>query len=75
VPAGTADEAASAVMAARAALNAWAALPVETRASYLDKISVGLKARTDELATTIAREVGMPLKLARAVQVGGPVWN
>ncbi len=29
----------------------------------------------DEIATAIAREVGMPLKLARAVQVGGPVWN
>jgi acyl-CoA reductase-like NAD-dependent aldehyde dehydrogenase len=75
VPAGTADEAAQAVAAARAAFPAWAALPLETRAAYLDKISTGLKARTDELATVIAREVGMPLKMARPVQVGGPVWN
>jgi acyl-CoA reductase-like NAD-dependent aldehyde dehydrogenase len=75
VPAGTADEAEQAVLAARAAFEGWAALPVETRAAYLDKVSAGLKARMDELATVIAREVGMPLKLARPVQVGGPVWN
>src|SRR5688572_664048 len=72
VPAGTATETGRAIAAARAAFDGWAALPVATRADFLDKISLGLKARTDELATTIAREVGMPLKLARAVQVGGP---
>ena len=27
------------------------------------------------LAQAIAREVGMPLKMARAVQVGGPTWH
>ncbi len=75
VPAGTADEAAQAVLAARAAFDSWSSLSVETRAGYLDKVCAGLKARMDEIATSIAREVGMPLKLARAVQVGGPVWN
>jgi betaine-aldehyde dehydrogenase len=75
VPAGTAAEATQAVLAARAAFEGWAALPVEVRAGYLDKISAGLKARTDELALAIAREVGMPLKMARAIQVAGPVWN
>jgi acyl-CoA reductase-like NAD-dependent aldehyde dehydrogenase len=75
VPAGTPQEAAQAIAAARAAFDAWSSLPVETRAAYLDKVSAGLKARTDEMAMTIAREVGMPLKLSRAVQVGGPVWN
>ena len=75
VPAGTAVEAAAAVLAARAAFASWAALPVEERAAYIDKVSAGLKARMDEMATTIAREVGMPIKLAKPVQVGGPVWN
>lgn len=75
VPAGTADEAAAAVLAARSAFDGWAGLPAATRADYLDKISAGLKARMDEMAMSIAREVGMPLKLARSVQVGGPVWN
>ena len=75
VPAGTADEAATAVLAARAAFDGWAALPVETRAAYLDKVAAGVKARTDELALAISREVGMPLKLAKAIQVGGPAWH
>jgi acyl-CoA reductase-like NAD-dependent aldehyde dehydrogenase len=48
---------------------------VETRALYLDKVAAGIKARTEELSLTIAREVGMPLKMARAVQVGGPAWH
>ena len=33
VPAGNADEAGKAVLAARAAFEAWATLPVETRAA------------------------------------------
>lgn len=75
VPAGTVTEAESAMPAARKAFDGWACLPVEARAGYLDKIALGIKARADELATVIAREVGMPLKLTRAVQVGGPVWH
>ena len=75
VPAGTVAEAERAVLAARAAFDAWSTLPVETRAAYLDKVVAGLKARTDEMALAIAREVGMPLKMARAVQVGGPTWH
>lgn len=75
VPAGTAAEAEAAVLAARAAFEGWSSLPVETRAAFLDKIAAGVKARTDELAVAIAREVGMPLKMARAIQVGGPAWH
>jgi betaine-aldehyde dehydrogenase len=75
VPQGTADEAAQAVMAARAAFPAWSALSVEERCVYIDKIVAGLKARTDEMATAIAREVGMPIKMAKMIQVGGPIFN
>jgi len=74
VPQGTAEEAAQAVLAARAAFPAWSALSVEERC-YIDKIVAGLKARTDEMATAIAREVGMPIKLAKMIQVGGPIFN
>jgi betaine-aldehyde dehydrogenase len=69
------QEAESAVLAARAAFDGWSALPVEVRAAYLDKVAAGLKARTEDMAQAIAREVGMPLKMARAVQVGGPTWH
>lgn len=75
VPAGTALEAEAAVLAARAAFDSWSTLPLETRAAYLDKVAAGVKARTEELALAIAREVGMPLKIASAVQVGGPAWH
>jgi betaine-aldehyde dehydrogenase len=75
VPQGTAEEATKAVLAARAAFPAWSALSVEERCVYIDKIVAGLKARTDEMGTAIAREVGMPIKMAKMIQVGGPVFN
>ena len=75
VPQGTAEEASAAVLAARDAFAAWSALGVEERCQYIDKIVAGLKARTDEMATAIAREVGMPIKMAKMIQVGGPVFN
>lgn len=75
VPQGTAEEATQAVMAARAAFPAWSALSVEERCVYIDKIVAGLKARTDEMGTAIAREVGMPIKMAKMIQVGGPIFN
>ena len=75
VPQGTAEEATQAVLAARAAFPAWSALSVEERCVYIDKIVAGLKARTEEMGTAIAREVGMPIKMAKMIQVGGPVFN
>jgi betaine-aldehyde dehydrogenase len=75
VPQGTAEEATKAVLAARTAFPAWSALSVEERCVYIDKIVVGLKARTDEMGTAIAREVGMPIKMAKMIQVGGPIFN
>ena len=75
VPQGTAEEATQAVLAARAAFPAWSALSVEERCVYIDKIVAGLKARTEEMGTAIAREVGMPIKMAKMIQVGGPIFN
>ncbi len=75
VPQGTAEEATQAVLAARAAFLAWSALSVEERCVYIDKIVAGLKARTEEMGTAIAREVGMPIKMAKMIQVGGPIFN
>ena len=75
VPQGTAEEATQAVVAARAAFPAWSALSVEERCVYIDKIVAGLKAQTEEMGTAIAREVGMPIKMAKMIQVGGPIFN
>jgi betaine-aldehyde dehydrogenase len=75
VPAGTEKDINAAVAAARAALEGWSATPAAKRAEYLQKISDGLKARAAELASTIAQEVGMPIKLAGRIQAGLPIAN
>ncbi|MDQ0622918.1 aldehyde dehydrogenase family protein [Paraburkholderia graminis] len=75
IPEGVDADAESAIAAARVAFDGWAATPAAERGRYLERIAENLKARTDELAALIAGEVGMPLKLARAIQVGSPVYN
>ena len=73
VPAGGEKDMNAAVDAARAAFDSWSQTPAAKRAEYLAKISAGLKARVEELAKTIAQEVGMPIKLAGRIQAGLPV--
>ncbi len=75
VPNGAAADVDAAVAAARAAFPGWSALPKEERAGYLMKIHAGLEARTDEIAQTIAQEVGMPLMLSNLIQAGLPKAN
>jgi acyl-CoA reductase-like NAD-dependent aldehyde dehydrogenase len=75
VPAGTERDIDAAVAAAHTALEGWSQTPPEKRAEYLQKIADGLKARADELAKTIAQEVGMPIKLAGRIQAGLPIAN
>jgi acyl-CoA reductase-like NAD-dependent aldehyde dehydrogenase len=73
VPAGTETDMNAAARAARVAFDSWSQLPVAKRAEYLAKISAGLKQRAEELARTIAQEVGMPIKLAGRIQAGLPI--
>src|SRR5213596_4066083 len=75
VPAGNAKDVDAAVAAARGALDKWSATSPGVRSELLEKISAGLKARSDELAKTIAQEVGMPLKMAGRIQAGLPIAN
>ena len=75
VPAGTERDIDAAVAAARAAYEGWSATPAAQRAAYLQKISDGLKARAAELGSTIAQEVGMPIKLSGRIQAGLPIAN
>jgi betaine-aldehyde dehydrogenase len=75
IPAGNARDIDAAVASAGNALPAWSETPAARRAEYLEKISASLKARSDELARTIAQEVGMPLKMASRIQAGLPIAN
>ena len=75
VPAGDARDVDAAAAAARGALDKWSATSPSVRSELLERISAGLKTRADELAKTIAQEVGMPLKLAGRIQAGLPIAN
>jgi len=75
VPAGGERDIEAAAAAAHAALPGWSQTPADKRAEFLQKISDGLKARAEEIAKTIAQEVGMPIKLAGRIQAGLPIAN
>jgi acyl-CoA reductase-like NAD-dependent aldehyde dehydrogenase len=72
VPEGTAEDVERAVAAAQRAFPDWSQTTVAERAEALNAIAEGLGERTDEIAALIAQEVGMPIKLARAIQAGLP---
>jgi aldehyde dehydrogenase (NAD+) len=70
IPEGTPEDVDKAVQAAAAAFPAWSATSREERAKMLIRIGEALAARTEEIANTIAHELGMPLSLAGGIQVG-----
>ncbi|HEX5762090.1 MAG TPA: aldehyde dehydrogenase family protein [Solirubrobacterales bacterium] len=72
IPACAPADADRAVHAARAAFETWSQTPREDRAGYLEAIAAGLGERSDEIAATIAQELGMPLKLSKIIQAGLP---
>ncbi len=73
VPVGTVAEANAAVDAAAAAFTAWSNTSPKERSEFLQRISERLAERSDDIAETIAHEVGMPLMLAKGIQVGLPI--
>jgi betaine-aldehyde dehydrogenase len=75
IPEGDERDANTAVAAARAAFESWAATPPADRAALLAKIHEAMKARAEEIGRTIATEVGMPVKLATRIQAGSPTFT
>jgi acyl-CoA reductase-like NAD-dependent aldehyde dehydrogenase len=75
IPVGTVEEANRCVDAAAAAFTAWANTSPKERGEFLQRISEKLAERSDEIALTIANEVGMPLMLAKGVQAGMPTMT
>jgi len=60
--------------AARHAFDSgWSETTAAERADWLDKIAAGLEARTQDIARTIAMEVGSPISMAVSIQAGLPV--
>ena len=52
--------------------TSWSQTSREERAGYLGAIAAGLGERSEEIAATIAQELGMPLKLSQIIQAGLP---
>ncbi|MDX1491484.1 MAG: aldehyde dehydrogenase family protein [Pseudohongiellaceae bacterium] len=59
-----------AAKAAKKAFEQWSQSTVEQRLEVLDKIIAGIKARSEELAQAVSSEMGAPISMARAAQVG-----
>ncbi|MEO6628540.1 MAG: aldehyde dehydrogenase family protein [Aquihabitans sp.] len=72
IPAGTSADVDRAVVAARGAFDSWAGTSPADRAKYVQGIAEGIGARRDEIAATIAGEVGMPIFLSGLIQAGLP---
>jgi acyl-CoA reductase-like NAD-dependent aldehyde dehydrogenase len=72
IPAGTPADAAAAVEAAARAFPAWANTSPKERGELLSRIAEKIGERSDDIALTIAHEVGMPLMLAKGIQTGLP---
>jgi acyl-CoA reductase-like NAD-dependent aldehyde dehydrogenase len=73
IPEGGAADVDRAVAAARDAFEGWSQTPRERRAELLTAIAAQLGERADEIAATIAAEVGMPLKMSRRIQSALPI--
>ncbi len=75
IPEGTPEDVDRAAGAARAAFEGWSQTAAEERAGYLEAVAAGLTERADEIAATIAPELGMPIKLSRMIQAGLPTMS
>jgi len=73
IPEGTPEDVDAAVGAARKAFRGWSETAVEERASWIEKLAGALKERTEQIAKTIAMEVGSPMSIATSIQAGLPV--
>jgi aldehyde dehydrogenase (NAD+) len=73
IPEGSPVDVERAVAAARDAFEGWSVTPRERRAELMAAIAAVLGERGDEIAATIAAEVGMPLKMSRRIQAALPV--
>jgi acyl-CoA reductase-like NAD-dependent aldehyde dehydrogenase len=65
LPADDAESVAAKTAAARAAQPAWAALPLERRMACVRKFREGVVRDLEQLATTMTRETGKPIRMSR----------
>jgi aminomuconate-semialdehyde/2-hydroxymuconate-6-semialdehyde dehydrogenase len=74
-PDGDAADVEAAIVAARSAAPAWAALPAEQRAAHLQRLAAYIEAHLDDFARAESRDTGKPVTLARRVDIPRAVAN
>ena len=65
----------AAVAAARAAFEGWSQTPREERVALIEKLLEVYTARAGEMAQAISLEMGAPVELSNAQQVGAGTWH
>ena len=65
----------AAVAAAKAALPAWMATPVEERIAYVSKLIEVYESRAEDLAVAMSAEMGAPISMSRTSQVGAGSYH
>lgn len=65
----------AAVAAAKAALPAWMATPVEERIAYVSKLIEVYESRAEDLAVAMSAEMGAPISMSRSSQVGAGSYH
>jgi len=75
IPEGTPEDVDRAARCAADAFPEWSATSRDERAKILARVQEALSARTEEIATLISQEVGMPFTLSNLIQVGLPVMS
>ncbi|NYT77003.1 aldehyde dehydrogenase family protein [Alcaligenaceae bacterium] len=75
VPTGAPEDAQAAITAAASALSGWARTPLTERIDAVKRLAEALNQRAGVLASTIAGEVGTPLKISHYVQTMAPIRN
>ncbi len=75
IPQGTPEDVDRAVAAARGAFETWSQTELVERAELIRAIAAGLAARSEEIASTISQELGMPIVQSTAIQAGLPTMT
>tara|TARA_R110002110_G_scaffold160316_1_gene358695 strand:+ start:1602 stop:3029 length:1428 start_codon:yes stop_codon:yes gene_type:complete len=65
----------AAVAAARAAFDSWSQTPKAERMALIQKLAEVYDARQEEMAQAMSMEMGAPIALSRAQQVGAGSWH
>jgi aldehyde dehydrogenase (NAD+) len=75
IPANTAEDVNHAVASAKSVFASWSQTTYAERAEHLRRLRDALQARSEAIATTIACDVGTPMRIASRIQAALPITD